>query len=183
MGNKRKQEWIIVGYNLIAKQGFEKVGVELISRAMEKSKSSFYNYFGDFENYTEELLSFHLSRNKIFIEKVSMIENLRPDFIKLVLEFKYDILFYKQSYKHRDKNNFKEVLNFSFSNYAKTIEEKWVEYFGILNNRAFIQKFHLIIAEHFLMQVNDENYTFEFVDNYLLELTSMLSLLSDTAKE
>jgi len=181
--NRKKQQWIEVGYEQIAFLGFESVGVELISREMKKSKSSFYNYFGDYENYIEELLTHQISRNKNFVSKLAEINSLMPDLINLLIEFKSDIFFHKQLYKHRDKKHFKETLDISFNNYSNTIEEKWVDYFGLSKNRAFIQRFHRYIAEHFLMMINNDNYTFEWMENYLIQLKSMLGLLLNQIKK
>lgn len=182
MMNQKKQKWVETGYNLIALQGFENVGVEMISRSMNKSKSSFYNYFGDYENYIEKVLSYHITRNKLFVTEILEIINLNPDLIDILLKYKTDIFFYKRLYTRRDKAEFNSVLELSFSNYSKAIEEKWVVYLSLVKNRAFVRKLHLYVAEHFLMIMNKDNYTFDWIEEYLKELTSMLGLLLKDTK-
>lgn len=64
MKNKNMQPWILAGYELFAIDGPTGLKVEVISRKVNKSKSSFYHHFADLEVFTEYLLNYHMERAK-----------------------------------------------------------------------------------------------------------------------
>jgi len=59
---------------MVAEHGFASVNIESISRSMNKSKSSFYNYFGDWEVFEELLLEHHLKASKAFADEAEKLK-------------------------------------------------------------------------------------------------------------
>ena len=53
--NENIKPWIIKGYELFANKGSLGLKVEVISKAVNKSKSSFYHHFADIEVFLELL--------------------------------------------------------------------------------------------------------------------------------
>ena len=64
-----KQDWIISGYEMVAKHGFDGMKIEPLARIINKSKSSFYYHFADLEIFYDELLDFHLESVKVLAFK------------------------------------------------------------------------------------------------------------------
>ena len=182
MKNEKRQKWIVLGYELISDEGLKNLSIESLSRTMNKSKSSFYNYFGEMDLFMVELLSYHIDRSKLFGNEISTIKGIRPGLVNILLEYKSDILFHKQLYLNRDNPKFRNCIERVFSIYGQPIAEKWADYFGLSHNRLFVEKFHRFIAEHFLLIIDSDNYNFNWIDNYLKELSSLLSLLSEKIK-
>ena len=66
MKGKSKQAWIEQGYQMASANGFNSLSVEAIGRAINKNKSSFYHYFGDWAIFEDALLEHHLHLSKQF---------------------------------------------------------------------------------------------------------------------
>ena len=172
----------MAAYQLIGDKGLKNFSIESISRIMNKSKSSFYNHFGEMDLFIVELLNYHVDRSKLFGNDISTIKGIRPGLINILLEYKSDILFHKQLYLNRDNSKFRDCIERVFSIYGQPIAEKWADYFELSLNRLFVEKFHRFIAEHFLLIIDSDNYNFSWIDNYLEELSLMLKMLSERIK-
>ena len=103
MKGKNRQIWLEKGYQMISEKGFTKVNVESIARTINKNKSSFYYYFGDWEGFEESLLEYHLSLAEEFAVKINNCANIIPDMLEVFLDYKTDIFFHKQLRINRDK--------------------------------------------------------------------------------
>lgn len=57
--------WIVKGYEMVAIDGFDNLKIERLAKAVGKPKSSFYFLFIDLENFTKQMIEFHL--NQIFV--------------------------------------------------------------------------------------------------------------------
>jgi AcrR family transcriptional regulator len=99
-----KHPWISIGYEIFANEGPMGLKVEVISRKVQKNKSSFYHHFADIDCFTEELLDFHLERVKVIADQERACESIDPALIKLLVEVKQDLLFNRQLRVNRTNN-------------------------------------------------------------------------------
>lgn len=174
---KNKQKWIEEGYHMVALTGWHSLNIESIARTLNKSKSSFYYYFGDKEIFEEVLLEWHLYRIKEFNKKIRLCKNIRPDFVYVLIEYRIEMLFQKQLHINREQPSCKKYLTKSLDDYALTSIDLWQEYFDFPNNRMFVNLFIYFFAENFLLRVSLENFTHEWIDNYIKELYQMIQLI------
>ena len=177
MKGKKRQAWIEEGYKLVARTGFEGLGVESISRSMNKSKSSFYHYFGEMEVFREELLHFHLSRAVGFGRDISACKNVRPELVDVFLDYQTDIFFHKQLHINRDYPSCKKCIDKVYEVHEKPLVEKWIDYFGLSHKKMFAKTFHRFMTEHFCLLIVYETYNREWILNYLKGLYQMLQQL------
>ncbi|MCZ8145949.1 TetR/AcrR family transcriptional regulator [Flavobacterium sp.] len=91
-----KQDWIISGYEMVAKSGFSGLKIEPLARTMNKNKSSFYFHFIDLDLFTYDLLNYHVESLKLLAFKESKAKRVNPDLIEILLDHKIDILFNQQ---------------------------------------------------------------------------------------
>ena len=178
MKGQSKQVWINEGYRVVAETGFQNLNVEYIGRAIYKSKSSFYYYFGDKELFEAELLDYHLKRIDAFTQEIAKCEKVRPDFIRVLLEFKTDLFFHRQLRIHRGNPAYKKCLDTGFDKFATAVLDLWVTFFDLPHNRRFVRTFIFFLAENFLMQISLDKYTYNWIDNYILELQNMIKQLN-----
>ena len=169
-----RQIWLEKGYEMISEHGFIKVKVETISKAIGKNKSSFYHYFGDWEGYEEALLNYHLSLTEIFAAKLSKCEEIIPGMINIFLEHKTDIFFHKQLRINRAKPNFKKCFEAVFQIFEDTILEKWKSFIMLQDQPLLASKILVLISENFLLRITSENYTYEWMQDYLMEIANLL---------
>jgi len=169
MESQKKQAWIKEGYQMVANTGFTTINIKSIAFALKRSKSSFYHYFGDKAIFESELLQYHLDRVEAFSQAVTKCKSIRPDYLHLLLEYKTDFLFHKQLRLNRDNPTHKKCFEKAFGIYSIAALDLWVDFFGLPQNRFFVQTFL-----HF------ENYTFSWLDNYVEELYNMLKQLKSS---
>lgn len=174
MNEHKKQEWIEKGYVLVAENSFEYLSVNTICRAVAKSKSSFYHYFGDLEGYKDALVAYHLDRAHGFAEKINGCTTIQPDLIEVLMEYQTDIFFYKRLLIYRDKATYKSYNQKVFELYEHAVLDKWAVYFELHNRKIFVSKFNKFLTEHFLMSISLETYTYDWIKNYLVEITEMV---------
>ena len=177
MNNQKKQEWIKQGYQIVGERGFNTINIKSIALTLKKSKSSFYHYFGDKVIFEAELLHYHLDRVEAFSQEVSKCKNIRPDYLHLLLAYKTDFLFHKQLRLNRDNPTHKKCFEKAFNIYSMAALDLWVDFFGLPQNRFFVQTFLHFFSENFLLQISPENYTYSWLNNYVEELYNMLKQL------
>jgi len=174
MNERKKQEWVEKGYLLIAEKGFENLTVNNICRMVAKSKSSFYHYFGELELFKDELMAYHLERAYGFANQIKSCNNIHPELIEVMMDYKIDIFFYKQFRFYRDKLNYEKYNQKVFELYENAVLDKLTDYFELNDRRIFVRKFHQFLSEHFLMSISLDTYTHEWVENYLIEILEMV---------
>lgn len=171
---EKKQEWIETGYAFVAKNGFANLSVNFIAREVGKSKSSFYHYFGNLEQFITSLLEHHLYRTKLFTTELNKYENGSPEMIHAFLNYKVDTFFHKQIRINRDQPLYKEYVEKAFELYETAIAEKWANHVGLEHRRIFAQKFNRFVSEHFSLTITPETFTYEWLENYSKEIIEMV---------
>ncbi len=180
--NKNRQEWILNGYALVAELGFDAINVELISRFVNKNKSSFYHYFGEFPLYLNALHQWHIHRSEEFAINIEGCESINPDLLNMALEYKYDIFFHKQLRLNRDKPDYEKTLNSAFDNYEKAVINQWALFFELEDNLSFVSTFIHFFTENLLLKATFDSFTFEWLENYVMELSTMFQQFNLSGK-
>jgi AcrR family transcriptional regulator len=177
MSTTKTKPWIEIGYQLVAESGFNKLSVELISRKVGKNKSSFYHHFGELNVLISELLSHHLQRAKLLATELEGCESIRPGMIHVFLQFKVDFLFHKQLRIERGNADFERCFEEVHALFESAIEEIWAEYLQMGQQKQLSKTFLRLVSENFLLQITEENYTFDWLNSYLSEVAGMLNQL------
>jgi len=172
--NEKRKEWVEKSYALVAESGFENLNLNSISRLVGKSKSSFYHYFGDLELFKMELLDYHVKQMNNFSAKISECENIYPSLINVFLEHQLDIFFHKQLRIHRKEPTYKKHIEKIFQVYENAVLEQWNNYFGLNHQKLFSRKFNKFISEHFFLSITHEEYTFDWLKNYLNQIFDLI---------
>ena len=171
--SKNKQAWITKGYELVAELGFDAVNIELIGRLLNKNKSSFYHYFGEFSLYLQALHQWHISRSQEFADNIDRCKNINPDLLNIALEYKHDIFFHKQLRLVRDKPLNAATLQIAFDNYEKAVINQWAKFFGLENNLPFVSTFIQFFTENLLLKATFDTFTFQWLEQYIEDLSTM----------
>lgn len=170
----KRQEWLEKGYEYVAENDFETLSVNSLARAVGKSKSSFYHHFGDIEIFITELLDYHLQQANQFAINLSQSKTVDPELINVFLDYKLDILFHKQIRINREKAPFKEYISKTFVLYEETLAGQLASYFGLGQYQILAQKLTRFVSEHFILSITAKVYSFEWFQNYLNEIVSMI---------
>ena len=180
MKGKSKQEWIEKGYEMLATDGFSHVNVESIARSLQKNKSSFYYYFGDWEGFEEDLLNYHLHLAKDFAKSVEKCESVIPDIANLFIAHKTDIFFHKQLRINREKPLFKKCFETVYQLFEEAVKDTWSSFLNLEQHSYLSTKILALLSENFLLQITEDNFTYEWLSAYFLENSMLLRNMSSS---
>ncbi len=183
MKNKGKQQWVEKGYQLVSEVGFTKVNIEYLSREINKNKSSFYYYFGDWDGFEEELLAHHLAFGKRFELEAQGCKRIIPDMIELFLRSKTDVFFHKQLRIYRQNPKFKECFESVYGMFENAIIGQWALFLNMQMQPMLAGKFLTLISENFLLRITNEDYTFSWMESYLSEISNLMSDTNPRSKK
>jgi AcrR family transcriptional regulator len=169
-----KRPWILEGYKLFSKEGLKGLKVEVMSRKVDKSKSSFYHLFADVECFMEELLAFHLERAKIIAERERLCNSIDPALINLLLEVKEDLLFNRQLRVNRSNPAFKQCFEKANQLVGNAFLEVWAEEIGLGNKPKLAEIFLALVLENFYLQLTEETITYEWLSDYFKNIRLMV---------
>ncbi|NRB47931.1 MAG: TetR/AcrR family transcriptional regulator [Saprospiraceae bacterium] len=183
MKNKGKHQWIEKGYEAISEVGFTHVNIEFLARALNKNKSSFYYYFGDWDGFEEELLAHHYISGQVFAAEADSCKRIIPDMINLFLSNKNHIFFHKQLRIHRQKPKFKACFEAAYQMFEAAIIEQWASFLNMKEQPMLAGKILTLISENFLLQITHENFTYSWLKDYLFETSTLLTDTNSKAKK
>ncbi|MEQ9299568.1 MAG: TetR/AcrR family transcriptional regulator [Cyclobacteriaceae bacterium] len=168
-----KQPWINAGYELFSKHGPDGLKVEVISRIVGKSKSSFYHHFADLEVFTAHLLRHHLQRSDIIVEKESQCKNVVPELLHVLVEHKQDLLFNRQLRVHRSNPEFEACFQKTSAEVGGAVLGIWAEALNLQDNSNLALMILRLSLENFYLQITEDTLTYEWLEKYLKDLQTM----------
>lgn len=178
--NVLKKPWIIIGYELFAKEGPTGLKIETIAKKVNKSKSSFYHHFANREIFIDYLLTYHLKRTKIIAEKESLCKNVVPELCQVIVEFKQDLLFNRQLRIHRNNPQFRECFEKGAKEVSGAILGIWATALGLDGNAHLAQLVLNLSMENFYLQITEESLTYDWLVSYFNELKTMVNTFKRT---
>ena len=172
--NKNKLVWIKEGYYIFGRKGPSGIHIEKLAKKLNKSKSSFYHYFGGIETFKEELLAFHLERADQIAERGKLCKNMDPDVINLLVDTKDDLLFNKQLRLNTKNPAFEKCHDQASKKINNSYLDKWNVAIGFEQNPMLGEIILNLLRDNFFLQVNDENLTYQWFHDYLNNLFSII---------
>lgn len=171
---KNKLTWIQTGYFVFGRKGPNGINIEQLAQQIQKSKSSFYHYFGDLETFQEELLDYHLVRAGHIAARGKECKNMDPDVINLLVATKDDLLFNKQLRLNRQNSVLKKYFDLSFEKITSSYLDKWNRTIGFENQPMLGKTILHLVVDNFFLEVNDENLSYQWFHNYLNNLRATI---------
>ncbi len=175
MENDNKQAWILAGYEIFSKEGPKGLKVEVISRQVGKSKSSFYHHFSDLEVFTELLLNYHLQMAEIIAQREKLCKNIEPDLINILVDVKKDLLFNRQLRINRTVQTFKECFERSNKLVEEAFLDVWAKDIGLPDKTKLASNVLDLTLENFYLQITEDTLNHKWLSNYFSDLKSIIS--------
>ena len=172
--NKNKLIWLQEGYYMFGREGPKGINIEFIAKKLNKSKSSFYHYFGDLDTFQEVLLDYHLKRADQIAARGKKCNNMDPDVINLMVETKDDLLFSKQLRLNTQNPLIKKCFDESFHKITDSFIDKWNLAIGFEHKPMLGKVIFHILVDNFFLQVSDENLTYPWFHAYISHLRSII---------
>lgn len=177
-----KSKWIKEAYILISENGFDKFNVELLARKVNKSKSSFYHHFHDFETFKSILLKYHFSRAEELAIEIDKIEALNIDLINLLVTYKIDFLFHKQLRIHREDLEFNQYISKTTQKLDALFLNLWIEFLGLEDQPLFANALFHLITDNFFLRITVNNYNSTWLLKYIKEVGNMVHMIKPSPK-
>lgn len=176
----KKIRWLVEAYTLIADNGINKLNIESLAQKVGSSKSSFYHFYGDAENFMAELFNYHIQRSADLAVKISACDNLRPDMLNVFIENQEDILFHKQIRIKREDEQCKACFEAAYKKVENAIFDKWITHLGLSNQALFAKAFLNLVAENFLLRITKKDFTYSWLENYIQEISYLITQIDTT---
>lgn len=172
MKNGIEQIWIETGYEIFSKQGPNGLKVEQISRAVGKSKSSFYHLFADIEIFQEKLLHYHHERAKEIAARAGQCKTMVPDMLNLLLDVKPDLLFNRQLRVYRNNPAFQKCFEQANVLVEEAFMGIWTESFGLQNRPHVARNIMNMTTDNFYLRLTEENLNSQWLLSFFNDLQS-----------
>jgi AcrR family transcriptional regulator len=169
-----KQAWILVGYEIFAKDGPKGLKVEVMARRMAKSKSSFYHHFADLEVFTEALLCYHLQQAAVIAARERQCKNVVPELLNVLLDVKQDLFFNRQLRVNRHILAFKICFEKASQDVAEATVAIWADALGLTDQTALAGITLNLALENFYLQITEETLNYEWLQSYVKEMRRMV---------
>jgi len=170
-----KDIWIKTGYEIFALHGLNGIKIEPLAKKVGISKSSFYHHFADIDIFIDYLLKYHLKQSYAIAEKEKNCNNIDPELINILVEYKIDLLFNRQLRVNREIKIFNDILIKSNQIVADSFVMVWVRDLNLkLSQRQLAGIFELAL-ENFYLQITAENLNQNWLSSYFSNVKRIAS--------
>jgi AcrR family transcriptional regulator len=175
MTNDNQEIWIKKGYEIFATSGLSGLKIEPLSKAVGKSKSSFYHYFADLEIFMGCLLKHHIEQSQIIAQKEQNAKNIDPELITVLVEHKTDLLFNRQLRINQNNQLYAETLLLSNKVVGDAFVNVWVKDLNLQLSQKQIEGIFSLAIENFFLQINTDNLNYNWLSAYFANLKRIAS--------
>ena len=162
--------WVWAGYETFALYGKDALKIEVLSKKVGISKSSFYHHFADLEVFMEFLLEFHLEQSKMMAQKEKNAKTIYPELIEILVEHKTDLLFSRQLRYHQENKRFQEILIKSNQIVGNEFVRIWKNDLKLNLSQGQLEGLFELALENFFLQINPENLNNTWLAGYFENL-------------
>lgn len=178
-----RQLWIEKGYEQFALYGPENFSINLLSKAIDFSRASFYHHFGDIDVFLDELLSKHWDMAKEFnaIGKEKCL-HLFPDLYQLLEQMPIPLKFSLQLFHHREDPRFNILFVKTYEASAYSFALKlFKEHLGFSQQEKDIYLLWLTMGEAWYSRLDSNDLTSSTLQKHAEEILNTLSVFVDSA--
>lgn len=178
---KSKSVWMEQGYTLFAEEGLDGLRVERLARILQLNKSGFYHYFGDMDGYCVELLHLHKQKFELYFKEISSIKTIDPDWFKIAIKFKVQIIFQRQLLRCKKNSVFYQAAE-ALDQEAGLLSELWSEYLGLgyAQSRDLAIRHFCMVRDMFYTRASLQNLTYEFIHSVFSEAKILLHQIAES---
>lgn len=172
--------WLEAGYQLFALQGPGALQVEPLARRLNRSKSSFYHHFGDLAVFQDALLEMHLTQSRLLARRESECANLDPDLIRLLLEFRTDLLFSRQLRIHQREPAFARCLQAASEAIGPEFWALWAREMDLATRPDVSRALYDQLQDTFFLHLTPETLTEEALRGFFQQVRQLVNSLKTT---
>jgi len=99
---------------------------------------------------------------------------MNPDFLRVMISHKEDLFFQRQLRIHRQEPKFAACIKASHAPVEEAFLHIWAKSLKLDHEQFLAQAFLSLVVDNFYMRITPENMHFDWLSDYLQELTSMV---------
>jgi AcrR family transcriptional regulator len=166
--------WLEAGYAAFATRGPQSLRVEQLAREVGISKSSFYHHFTDLPSFIEALLHYHLERVKAEALRARAFRTIDPEFIRLLVEIRMDLMFNWQLRLHREELSYQLCYQRAHTLMEQEVMGIWSEALGIPGEVQLARNIFTVVTDLFYQRFPKDQLTYEWLVSFLQEVNSFM---------
>jgi AcrR family transcriptional regulator len=178
MDRGKQRHWAEEGYKLFAEEGLEGLQVERLARMLGLNKSGFYHYFGDLDEFCNELIRLHEEKVTLFIEDVREIKVLDPEYLDLLVHHAVVVMFQVQLVRHKNQHNFYKASEIVDQRVNPEIHTLWSEFLGDQSRSYLALRYYFIVRDTFYTRISFQNLNYPYLHAFVTEAKGVMSQMS-----
>ncbi|MDB4582370.1 TetR/AcrR family transcriptional regulator [Draconibacterium sp.] len=154
-----KQDWLESGYQHFATFGPDHLSIKRLSKELEASRGSFYNYFGDVDIFVDELLTMHWKIAVNFNnEGKQYCTQLFPDLYDALAKYPIPLQFNMQLFRHRHIPAYNFLFIKTYEDSAKAFLLKlFAQEFNLSQPESELFNLWLTVGEAWYSRLNPDD--------------------------
>ncbi len=169
-----ERPWIEAGYTLFAQAGPDALKVEQLARQVGISKSSFYHHFADIPVFIERLLAYHRQRATALGILAQDCRSFDPDYLKLLVDHRIDLLFQRQLRRHREDQAYARCFQEAHDLVVNTVTPQWAEALGIPGQLGPAREMLRVVTDVFYQRLTNDNLSYPWLVDLLKEIEGFI---------
>jgi len=166
--------WTEEGYNIFAKEGLDGIQIERLARIVQLNKSGFYYYFGDLDGYCVELIRMHEKKVNTFLESITLLKKLDPDYLLLLIEYAPTVMFQVQLTRHKEIHSFYQASERVDHLLNIAVRPLWNEFLGIHGSPDLAMRYFHTVRDMFYTRISFQNLNYQFLHDFATEAKSLV---------
>lgn len=176
--SNHRHVWLTTGYNLFAEEGHEGLQVERLARITGLNKSGFYHYFGDQDEFLNQLIKEHERLVDSFVAAISQVERYDPDYLNVLLDYKMTTFFQTQLVRNRHVKIFIEAHIRTNKKIAPIVTPLFSKEIGLSGEAAY--PYYEMMREMFYTRIDFNSFTYEYLHAMVERFKSMISKIRES---
>jgi AcrR family transcriptional regulator len=157
----QKGKWIKTGYRHFANFGPQELSIKSIAQDAGVSRTTFYHFFADMDDYIGQLLEYHQEVAEEHFMRLRLCKTYEPDVFKVVIDFREEIFFHRQLLLHKENPIFFQTYQMLNQRSNEIIYPLWAEYFQYNGDEARGKEIHLMLLDLWYLEMNENDFTYE----------------------
>lgn len=171
-----KQNWLETGYRHFALLGPDNLSINKISKELNASRASFYNYFGDMDMFIEQLLTMHWNiAIKFNNEAKKHCRQLFPDLYQALAKHPIPLQFNIQLFKHRHIPTFNFIFIKLYEHSAKAFLLKlFAEEYDMGHPQSELFKLWFTVGEAWYSRLNPNDLSASTLERHAHDILDVV---------
>jgi len=158
-----KEIWLEKGYELFAMFGPNILTINKVAKEINQTRTNFYYYFNDLNDFIDELIRMHLKLFEIYLERGKKeCKKYLPDIHKLLSEFPMGLRFHKQLFNNRSN----PLYNFTYLQCNEKSADTFAidlfkKYYELDTDKSTLKLIHESLLDAWFSKLNVNDITVE----------------------